>query len=43
MRLGVNVVRLTRPYTGVGRYVDCLLREWAGMTLPFQEVVLYSH
>jgi len=43
MRLGVNVVRLTRNYTGVGRYIDCLLREWSRVKLPFEEVVLYTH
>jgi len=42
MRLGVNVVRLTRPFTGVGRYVDCLLREWSELALPFEEVVLLT-
>ena len=42
-RLGINVVRLTRPFTGVGRYIECLLREWAEMELPFDEVVLYAH
>lgn len=42
-RLGVNVVRLTRKFTGVGRYIECLLREWSEMELPFDEVVLYAH
>lgn len=42
MKLGINVVRLTRPFTGVGRYIECLLNEWASMSLPFEEVVLYS-
>lgn len=42
MRLGINVVRLTRPFTGVGRYVDRLLAEWSGMSLPFAEVVLFA-
>ena len=42
MRLDVNVVRLTRPFTGVGRYLLSLLREWSGMTLPFDEVVLHA-
>lgn len=43
MRLGINVVRLIRPFTGVGRYLECLLREWSRMALPFDEVVLYAH
>ena len=42
MRQGVNVVRLTRPFTGVGRYVECLLREWAHMDLPFDDIVLFA-
>lgn len=42
MKLGVNVVRLTRPFTGVGRYVECLLREWSAMEWPFDEIVLYA-
>lgn len=42
MRLGVNAVRLTRRFTGVGRYLENLLREWSAMALPFAEVVLYS-
>jgi glycosyltransferase involved in cell wall biosynthesis len=42
MRLGINVVRLTRPFTGVGRYIECLLREWSHGDLPFGEIVLYA-
>jgi glycosyltransferase involved in cell wall biosynthesis len=42
MRVGINVVRLTRPFTGVGRYIDRLLAEWSRMTLPFDEVVLFA-
>ena len=42
MRVGINVVRLTRPFTGVGRYLDRLLVEWSRMTLPFDEVVLFA-
>ncbi len=41
-RLGINVVRLTRPFTGVGRYIECLLRRWARRGTPFDEVVLYA-
>ncbi|MBI4454499.1 MAG: glycosyltransferase family 4 protein [Acidobacteria bacterium] len=42
MRLGVNVVRLTRQYTGVGRYIECLLLEWSRTAVPFREVVLFA-
>jgi hypothetical protein len=42
LKLGVNVVRLTREFTGVGRYIECLLSEWATMEIPFTEVVLYA-
>lgn len=43
MRLGVNTVRLTRPFTGVGRYIECVLDEWSRMDHPFDEIVLYTH
>ncbi|MEE8585286.1 MAG: glycosyltransferase family 1 protein, partial [Acidobacteriota bacterium] len=36
-------MRLTRPFTGVGRYIECLLNEWAAWDVPFQEIVLYAH
>ncbi|HKF45150.1 MAG TPA: glycosyltransferase family 1 protein [Thermoanaerobaculia bacterium] len=42
MRLGFNAVRLTRPFTGVGRFAECVLDEWSRMTLPFEKVILYS-
>jgi glycosyltransferase involved in cell wall biosynthesis len=42
MRLGVNVVRLTRPFTGVGRFIECLLAEWSTMSLPFERITLYA-
>jgi glycosyltransferase involved in cell wall biosynthesis len=42
MRLGVNVVRLTRPFTGVGRFIECLLAEWSAMSLPFERITLYA-
>jgi glycosyltransferase involved in cell wall biosynthesis len=42
MRLGVNVVRLTRSFTGVGRFVECVLDEWSRMELPFDRVTLYA-
>ncbi|MFQ5739067.1 MAG: glycosyltransferase family 4 protein [Acidobacteriota bacterium] len=41
-RLGVNIVRLTRPFTGVGRYVECILDQWSRMKVPFSEIVLYA-
>jgi glycosyltransferase involved in cell wall biosynthesis len=42
MKLGVNAVRLTRPFTGVGRFAECVLAEWSEMSLPFEKVALYS-
>jgi glycosyltransferase involved in cell wall biosynthesis len=42
MRVGINAVRLTRPFTGVGRYLDRLLAEWSRMPLPFDDVVLFA-
>jgi len=42
MRLVVNAVRLTRPFTGVGRYLLALLREWSALDLPFEEVTLVA-
>jgi glycosyltransferase involved in cell wall biosynthesis len=42
MRLGVNVVRLTRQFTGVGRFIECILKEWSEMELPFDQVTLFS-
>ena len=42
LRVGIDVVRLTRPFTGVGRYLDRLLVEWSRMPLPFDDVVLYT-
>lgn len=42
MRLAVNVVRLTRPFTGVGRFIECLLTEWSTMVLPFERITLYA-
>jgi glycosyltransferase involved in cell wall biosynthesis len=41
-RLGVDVHRLVGARTGVARYVNALLAEWARMDLPFSEVVLYA-
>ena len=42
VKLGINVVRLTRQFTGVGRYLECLLRHWAEHGAPFDEVILYA-
>lgn len=42
MKLGINIVRLSRLFTGVGRYLECLLNEWTQMELPFDEVILYT-
>ena len=42
MKLGFNAVRLTRPFTGVGRFAECVLAEWSRTTLPFEKVILYS-
>jgi len=43
MHLGVNAVRLTRPFTGVGRYMECVLKEWSEMDVPFEQITLYTH
>ena len=43
MHLGVNVIRLTRQFTGVGRYVECILKEWSEMDVPFEKITLYTH
>ncbi len=42
MHLGVIAVRLTRPFTGVGRFLECVLREWSAMDLPFAKVTLFA-
>lgn len=42
IRLGINAVRLTRPFTGVGRALECVLDEWSRMDLPFERVTLYA-
>lgn len=41
MVLGINAVRLTRNFTGVGRYLECLLRHWADNGTAFRRVILY--
>ena len=42
MNLGVDVSRLQGPRTGVGRYVEYLLRAWAAQPLPFERLRLFS-
>jgi len=43
MKLGINIIRLSRNFTGVGRYIECLLNEWSQMDVPFDEIILYTH
>jgi len=43
MKLGINIIRLSRKFTGVGRYIECLLNEWSQMDVPFDEIILYTH
>lgn len=33
--------RLTEPLTGVGRYTECLLRQWKSQEIPFETIRLY--
>jgi glycosyltransferase involved in cell wall biosynthesis len=33
--------RLTEPLTGVGRYIECLLRHWKSQDIPFESIRLY--
>lgn len=42
MRLDVNAVRLTRPFTGVGRYLESVLAEWQRSAPRFEEIALWS-
>lgn len=42
LRLGVDALRLLGYRTGVARYLQCLLAEWARGPLPFDEVLLFS-
>jgi glycosyltransferase involved in cell wall biosynthesis len=41
-RLGVDGRRLLGYRTGIARYLQCLLAEWAQMDLPFDEVLLFA-
>jgi glycosyltransferase involved in cell wall biosynthesis len=34
--------RLNEPLTGVGRYIECLLREWRRSENPFQTIRVYA-
>jgi glycosyltransferase involved in cell wall biosynthesis len=43
MHLGINAVRFTRQFTGVGRYMECVLKEWSEMEVPFEKITLYTH
>ncbi len=43
MKLGINIIRLSRKFTGVGRYIECLLNEWSQMDVPYDEIILYTH
>ena len=43
MHLGINAIRFTRPFTGVGRYMECVLKEWSEMDLPFEKITLFTH
>jgi glycosyltransferase involved in cell wall biosynthesis len=40
--LGVDAQRLVGSRAGVARYLASLLREWAGMELPFERVTLFT-
>lgn len=42
MTLGVDVSRLSGPRTGVGRYVEYLVRAWSRQPQPFERLRLFS-
>lgn len=42
LHLGVDAQRLVGSRAGVARYLASLLREWAGMELPFERVTLFA-
>ncbi len=42
MILGVNGIRLTTPRSGVGRYLENVLRCWAEQSHPFTEINVYT-
>ncbi len=41
MRIGVNASRLAGQRLGVARYIEYLVKHWAGLVEPSDEVVLY--
>lgn len=43
MHLGINAIRLCRSFTGVGRYLECLLAEWGKAEQPFRRITLFTH
>src|SRR5690242_18207180 len=42
LHLGVDAQRLVGSRAGVARYLASLIREWAGMELPFERVTLFA-
>jgi len=42
MELAVIGKRLAEPLTGVGRYLECLVRHWSRTPLPFDRVRIYA-
>src|SRR5262249_3546669 len=42
MNLAINGLRLMGKRCGVGRYIEYLLRHWAGMKTPFERIILYT-
>lgn len=42
VHLGVNGIRLTTTPSGVGRYIENVLRGWSGLRHPFDEVRVYT-
>ncbi len=42
MDLGINGIRLMGKRYGVGRYIEYLLRHWAGMACPFDRIRFYT-
>jgi len=43
MKLGKNIIQLTRVFTDVGRHIECVLKESSQIKIPFEEVVLYTY
>ncbi len=40
--LAIIGARLCEPLTGVGRYFECLLREWSGAATPFERITVLT-